>query len=183
MRVKVLAFSLLLAAPLFAGDHFPYFFKRANGSISRFNASIDTIGGIDNRWSGNYIWLERNGKEYLIRDAAILAEAGQAFASRDALQPQADAAEARLRPIEQKYETLEERLDELSDRLEDEPALAAQVAEAERALDAVKPELHAAEQAEERIEREMDRREAIGEAEFEKIVLRAVEAGKAERVD
>ncbi len=175
--VALVVVASALAAPL----NFPYVFKRGSGSIIRVNGSLESFKRIQERWSGEYIWLKRGSREYLIRDAAVLAAAGGAYAQVDALEPAHRAAEERFQPIEQKYDALEERVDQLSD--EEDPAHADELRTAERALHAMEPEYRAAEEAVERIEEEMDRREEIAERKFEDIVLRAVDAGKATRVD
>jgi hypothetical protein len=184
MRLKMLVLSLLVAfvvaATAFAGaPGFPYVFKRGSGSIIRVNGSLESYKRIEGRWSGEFIWLRHGGRDYLIRDASVLAAAAGAFAEMDAMEPQRRAAEERLRPIEKKYDALEER----AERFEDDPAHDAERREAERALEAMEPEYQAAENAVERIDEEMERREKIAERKFEDIVLRAVDAGKAQRVD
>lgn len=181
MRIKLLALALVVAAVAVAGkpDRFAYIYKRGNDSIMRIDGSIEQFQRIAKRWTGEYIWVSRNGREYLIRDAAVLAAARKAFAPMEALEPQMREAEARMRPIERKYETIEERLD----ALEDDDAPESQIREAERALRAIESELAVAERAVERIEEELERREEVAEKKFEEIVLRAIDAGKAKRVD
>ena len=181
MRFKLLAISLVVAAVAVAGtpDRFAYIFKRGNDSIMRINGSIEEFQRIAKRWPGEYIWVRRNGREYLIRDAAVLAAARNAFAQMEALEPAMREAEKRLRPIEKKFEAIEERLDEL----EDGESPDRQIREAERQLRAAEAELREAEGALERIEKEVERREEIAEKKFEEIAIRAIEGGKARRVD
>lgn len=177
MRLRLLALSLVLAGIALAGspDRFAYVFKRGNDSIMRVNGSIERYLHIKDRWSGEFIYVEHGGRKYLLRDPAVLAEAARAFAHMEALEPQLRAAEAKLRPIEKKYERLEERADDLSDRGETDAAL-------EEQLRAMESEYRAAEQAVERLDEEMERREEIAEKKFDAIVMRAIGAGKAERV-
>jgi len=181
MRVRLLALSLAVAGIALAGspDRFAYVYKRGNDSIMRINGSLESFQRIAKRWSGEYIWVSRNGKEWLIRDAAVLASARDAFKDMEALEPAMRAAEERLRPIEQKAEAIEERME----RIEDDPARENEVREFERQLRAIEGELRTAEAAVERLDEEMERREEIAEAKFEKLVIRAIEAGKAQRVD
>ena len=166
MRRTLLALSLVVVAGIAIGgspDRFAYVYKRGNDTTMRINGSIDSFQRIAKRWSGEYIWVSRNGKEWLIRDAAMLASARDAFKDMEALEPALRAAEEKVVP-------LEERMDEITDADREPPA------ELERALEA-------AEREAERLEREMDRREEIAEAKFEKLVLRAIDSGKAQRVD
>ena len=164
MRAALLALSLLIAASCFASDDFPYVFQRGKGSILRVQGSIESFTRIAKRWSGQYIWVRVGGRDYLIRDAAVLAAANAAFAEMDAMQPQVRAADARYRPIAEKFEAIEDDEDHPNYR------------ELERAYEAAEREV-------ERLEDEMERREAVAEKKFEKIVLRAIDGGKAQRVD
>jgi chromosome segregation ATPase len=181
MRFRLLALLLVIAAVAVAGtpDRFAYIYKRGNESMMRINGSLEHYQRIAKRWSGEYIWVNRGGKQYLIRDAAVLAEARGAFAQMEALEPAVRAAEEKLRPIEQKAEAIEERIEEM----DDDPSLEAKLLQAERQLQAMEGELQTAEAAVERLDAELERREEIAEKNFEKIVLRAIDAGKAQRVD
>jgi chromosome segregation ATPase len=181
MRLKLLALSLAVAGVVagiaLAGspDRFAYVYKRGGGdSIMRMNGSLESFQRIAERWSGEYIWVSRNGKEWLIRDAAVLASARAAFKDMEALEPAVRAAEERLRPIEQKAEAIEERME----RIEDDPSRENDLRAYERQLSAIEGELRTAEAAVERLDRELERREEIAEAKFEKLVIRAIEAGK-----
>ena len=165
MRVTGLFLSLILAGTSFAADRFPYVFQRSKGTIIRISgSSLEGYQRIKNRYTGQFIWLSTKGREYLIRDAAVLADANKAFAHMDALEPQLRAAEERLRPIEKKFEAIEDD--------EDHPS-----------HDQLEREYEAAEHAVELLDDEVERREKIAEQKFEQIVIRAIESGKAQRVD
>lgn len=167
MRAKLLVLTLVFAAAALAGDHnFPYVFKRGGGSITRVNGSLEQFTRIKRRFTGDYIWARVQGGEFLIRDQAVLAEGERLFAPVRELEPAARAAEERLRPLEEKADRLS---DDESDDHEDE-------------LKALEPALEAAAKEVERIDDEMERREAIAEKKFEQIVMAAIKAGKAERV-
>ncbi len=174
MRTLVLLL-FTLATTLSASDHFAYIYRNGDVTHIRNNrGSIEKIVAKSKRWSGEYIWLEHRGSEYLIRDARVLAETRAVFADMHALEPKLRAAEERMRP-------LEEELDRLEDKLGDEhPANSAAL---EKRIDVLRPRYEAAEAESERLEREQERLERIAEAKFEKIVIRAIDQGKAERVD
>lgn len=178
MRIRLLALTLLVAATAMAGsrDRFSYVYKHGSRSTVRIGGSFDHYPREAKRWSGDYIWLYRNGNGYLIRDAGVLAAVRGAFAQVEALEPKMREVEARFNPIERKYEALEEKMDELSDRDEEDPAL-------ERAMHAIEADYKKAEREVEAVEKEMDRREEIAEKKFEEIVIRAIDQGKAQRVD
>lgn len=184
---------LLLVTTVSAADRsgFSYIYKRGDQAHLRTNgASIDSLVRISRRWSGELVWLRRHGRSYLIRDAAVLLSVRGAFAEMHALEPRLRAAEERRRPVEVKMEAIEERMDRLSDQLDDDrlgdatrESLEARLREAERAMSAIEGEHRAVERAAEEIEEEMERLEKTAEQKFEQIVVRAIEQGKAKRVD
>src|SRR5690242_14852284 len=76
MRTLVLFIVLTLAATLSASSgHFPYIYKQGDEvtHIRNNRGSIEQIVATSKRWRGDYVWLERDGKEWLIRDANVLA--------------------------------------------------------------------------------------------------------------
>jgi hypothetical protein len=174
MRTLVLLL-LTLATTLSASDHFAYIYRNGDVTHIRNNrGSIEKIVAKSKRWSGEYIWLEHKGREYLIRDARVLAETRAVFADMHAFEPKLRAAEERLRPVE-------EEMDRLEDKLGDENP--PNRAELEKRVEELRVRYEAAEAETERMEREQERLERIAEAKFEKIVIRAIDEGKAERVD
>lgn len=193
MRMRMLALSALAlsAATLFASERFSYVYKR--GEHSHLRSSGETIERIvrkSKQWAGEFVWVQREGREYLIRDAATLVEVRAAFAELDAMQPAMREAEARVRPFEEKMSVVERRVDALSDQLDDEDLTEAtrgwieeKLRIAERDMEAIEREMAKVERAMEKVENEMDRREEIAERRFEQIVLRAIGKGKAERLD
>lgn len=191
MRKLVLLF--LLAATALAGDRpsFPYVYKTGEQAHLRSSGEdIETIVRISKRWTGEFVWLRKDGREYLIRDAAVLASVRAAFADMHAFEPRLRAANEKRRPWEEKMDALEERMDQISDQLGDEELtdrtrahLESKLRELERQADAIEGDYQAAEREAERLEQEMDRLEEIAEAKFEQIVLRAVREGRAQRVD
>lgn len=184
-------FLVMLATSIIGAEQFSYIYKQGDHTHIRSNSGIEQMVALSKRWQGELVWLKRNGRQYLIRDAAVLAEVRGAFAELHAYEPRLRAAEERLRPLERKMERIEDRMDHLSDRLGDEEDLDAatrrdlerQLRDAEREFSDLERSYRPAERENERMEREHDRLERIAEEKFETIVLRAVDRGKAERVD
>ena len=183
----------LLAVTAVAGDRsrFAYIYKEAAGQshIRSAGDDIESLVRTSKRFTGEYIWVKKDGRQYLIRDAAILAEVRAAFAEMHAFEPKLNAAERRGEPLERKMEAVEKRVDRLSDALDDEETsdakraqLEAELRVAERELRALEQSLEPIENEAEALERQMDRLEEIAEREFEKIVLRAIGEGRAEVV-
>lgn len=186
MRTALLALALVAASLAFAGspDRLQYIYKRGNDeSVMRINGSLDEYVRLAKRWTGPYIWVSHEGRQWLIRDAAVLAAAQASFAPMEALEPSMRAVEERLRPIEKRHDAIERRVDDLGDRVEDEPSLEDELRKYERQLRAVEEEMQVVEAEMERIEDELDRREEVAEKKFESIVLKAIREGKGQRVD
>ena len=191
MRTLCLALLLTATAAL-AGDGPPYVFKRGDSSHIR-GIAIRSIGKIVRRWSGDYIWTRRDGREYLIRDAVTLNEARQAFAELDAMARRVDAFHrGRLHPVEKRQETLEDKIESIEARLEDEGrnlsdserrALEARKRELREQQRAVERELRPLEDEERRLDDHHEALEEEAEAELEQIIRRAIRRGVAERVD
>jgi DNA repair exonuclease SbcCD ATPase subunit len=180
MRRLVLLLAIIaLALPSVGADSFAYIYRQPGGAthIRNYGNSIETMVARSKRWSGEYVWLERSGRQYLIRDASVLAEVRAAFAEMHAFEPKVRAAKDRLRPLEDKLDQLEEQIEAHEDeaRSPQGEALRKQFRELE-------PRYQAAERESERLEDEHERLEEIAEARFGKIVRRALRDGKAQRV-
>jgi len=66
-------------------------------------------GSID----GDFLWFRRDGKAWVVRDAATLARAREAWAGTDALGERMQALEARMKPHGARMEALAERMQAL----------------------------------------------------------------------
>ena len=191
MRTLFLLPVMLAATTISVAEQFSYIYKQGDHTHIRSNAGIESMVALSKRWSGEYVWVKRGGRQYLIRDAATLAEVRKAFAEMHAYEPVLRAAEERLRPAEKKRDELERQMDRISDRLGDEEDLdratrrdlERQLRQLEQEFERVEPGYAAQERETERMERELDRLERIAEARFEKIVVRAIDQGRAQRVD
>jgi peptidoglycan hydrolase CwlO-like protein len=193
MRTRLLAFVLLLAAVativIAAPDssQTSYLYKRDGNTYLRGN--LDDLKEVAGR-SGEFVWTRQGGREYLITDRAVLDSVRAAFAELDAKKQPLKEIERRLQPHERELDRVERRVDELSDALDDEELTESTRANLERQLHAAEAEMRAVEEGMrsleeelERLERGMERIEEAAEAKFERIVERAIAAGKATRVD
>ena len=188
---KLLLLLVVLAASTSGAEPFSYIYKRGDHTHIRSNGGLESMVALSKRWSGEFVWVKRGGRAYVIRDAGVLAEVRAAFADLHAYEPVLRAAEERLRPVERKMERLEERMDRIGDRLGDDDGLdratrtdlEKQLRRLELELEALERPYRSAERETDRMEREHDRLETIAEKRFEKIVVRAIERGKVERVD
>jgi hypothetical protein len=191
---KLLPLLLVLALSSAASPRgqFSYIYKNGDHThIRNSGTALESMIAMSKRWSGEFVWLKHNGRAYLIRDAAVLAEVREAFAELHAYEPRLRAAEEKLHPVERKMERIERQMDKVGDRLSDDDdldretrrELERQLRELEVQFNAIEREYLPAERESERMEREHDRLEEIAEARFEKIVLRAIDDGRVERAD
>jgi hypothetical protein len=188
---KLLLLLLALTFPASASGYFSYIYKNGDVTHMRSSTDIETMVALSKRWSGEYVWLKRDGRSYLIRDAGVLAEVRSAFAEMHAYEPTLRAAHERLHPLERKMERIERQMDRLGDRLSDDDdldrdtrrSLEEQLRKAEAEFQELEHDFKPAERESERMERELDRLERIAEERFEKIVIRAIDSGRVQRVD
>ncbi len=191
MRTRLIALALLASAALVttAKPRLDYVYKRSGTLHTRISGSFDRIGDIARKYSGDYVWLRIDGREYLIRDAVTLAEVRNAFRHVEEMEPSLRDVERRLQPFEDELEKIEDRFDELSDSLDDDrlteatrEAIEAKMRDAEEKMRAIEEKARVIEREMERLENESEKREAIAEKQFEEIVQRAVRQGVAERL-
>ena len=190
--MRKLALALLLTAtPVLAADP-PYVFKRGEISYMRTNSNTDirSVVAVAKRWPGDFIWTRRDGREYLIRDAAVLAEARRAYARLDAMNVEIHAFEKRMRPVERRHDFLEDKTEAIEEQLEEKnPSrserreLEARMRELEREMRVLEKDLRVLEDEEERLDDRQEALEKVAEEELEEIIRRALRRGGAERVD
>jgi TolA-binding protein len=75
------------------------------------SASVTQLTTVCARYGSNFLWVRRNGREMVIRDAAFLARAHRLFEPLRALDPERRA----INKAEKAADREEEHLDELSD--------------------------------------------------------------------
>ena len=78
-----------------------------NGSIS-----VRDLDSIMRRFPRRYLWLRRNGRDYVLRDREKLAHAERLF---DASDPERRSIEAERRSVEAREKALDRELDRLED--------------------------------------------------------------------
>ena len=149
--------------------------------------------GID----GDFLWFRRDGKAYVVRDAATLAQADAAWAKTRELSAQMQALSARMQPHQEKMQALGARMqalqvevvqppemeaarvemERLGERMqalgEQQGALGARMAGAEEAeRDRLQAQMETLSTEQERLAREMERQGEIMEAAGERIEAR-----------
>jgi hypothetical protein len=185
MRKLALALLVIVALALMAGDNSSYVFQRGDKSYIHSRGSLENFVRISKRWDGDFIWYSRGGRAYLIRDAAVLAEARAAFRELDALEPAHERIAKQLQPLEEREQEIEEKLDAIADADEDEREIVdeATVRELEKKMRVVEGQMRKVEQEQEQLERKMEALEKVAEERLHQIVDKAIRKGVAKRVD
>jgi hypothetical protein len=191
MRKATLAFLLLLTTSALADD-FAYVFDRGGRALINGNMNLDAVTATRKRFDGNFLWVKRNGHEYVIRDAATLAEARAAFREADKIhQGEYEPLLAKMRPLEERERELDRQIDHLSEDLSehgeglsdaDRQVKAARVRELRDELKPLRRELRRMEREEARLDALEDPLVARAEQTLRQIVDRAIARGTAERV-
>ena len=167
-----------------AEDRFTYIYRPdVNARALHLRGSIADLEHVQEKLrTGPYLWVRLDGREFVIRDSAVLAEVAKAFAPLDALEREERALERKTEPFEERAERLERQLDRLSDSEEELSA------EDERRLRDLEEQLREAERALRPFEqdvRELERREVsverVVEDEVRGIAARAIRQGIAAR--
>ncbi len=178
--MRRLILILLLAVTASAGQHFSYVYSRGTSTVIS-GGSVDDILRAHKRYSGAYLWVRSEGREYVIRDAGVLAEVSRAAVPMQAMDPEYRELQRKMKPLERKQDKLEDELDDLYDDEDDETVDQNRVRTLENQLRDVERELRVYEREEERIDRRHDQIEEVFDTELKRIVERAIRTGTAER--
>ncbi len=166
--------------------------------LSRGDHTMMTGGTLEDvrearrRFSGAFLWVRRAGREYVVRDGRLIAEAAALFAPLQSLEPDRAALErrrARFEEEESRLDREEKRLDRDLDRIQDDerPAAGSESRDSlerrrrdletrRRALDEQERDLESADNS---IDRREDELEKKAEAQLWRLIDRALEAGLA----
>ena len=184
MRRITALLVLFVAMAAGAEDRFTYIYRPdVDARALHLRGTIAALEHVQEKLkTGPYLWVRLDGREFVIRDSAVLAELAKAFAPLDALDQEQRALDRRMKPFEARAERLEEQIDRLTDS-EEELA-----AEDERRLRDLEKQLREAEhelRTFEKDERELERREVSVERVVEEavrgIAARAIRQGIAAR--
>jgi hypothetical protein len=148
---------------------------------------IDNVVRISKRHDGHYFWFALDGRSYMIRDSATLAEIDRNFEAMRALDPQRDEIRRRLEPLEREERITDKKVDALEDSIDDDEnvpeskvrAVEAQVRELERHLRTIEEKMRAIEDEEERLDRKIDALEEEAERKLIPILRKSIKDGRA----
>ena len=181
-RLFLLA-ALIAVSTGLAADDVSYIFRTDRDSTT-MKGSLSDLEDVIRKYPDNFIWYRIGRTKYLIRDENVLAEARRAYAKVRELDPDREDIEARLRTVEKKEEALDREIDRLSDsdEGEHEPG-ASRLRELEAQMRVVRREMRPLEEEERRIDQKQEAVEKVAEAELDRIVRRAISAGKAQKLN
>lgn len=192
MRRLILASLLLLShAHAASALDFSYILSTGEGHpVISGLMDFRFLKNVKGDWGDRFLWVNMKGKQYLILDAATLAEARQAWAPADALHVECQRLDARMDPVEDRERELERKIDRIGDDLSDRDDLSRaerarmeqQLEELERQMEPVRRELEQLEQEEERLDQREEVLERAAEVKLRQIIERAIARGAAQRL-
>jgi hypothetical protein len=160
------------------------------------SGSLENLIAVRHRYTGSFLWARRRGREVVIRDPKVLAQANAVFEPLRELQPERDALEEQQRRLEKEEAALdaeEEELERDREALESDedgatpsvsPAMERRFDERQRQIDAARRPLEQRDRDLEADERALDAREEEiekrAEAKLWTLVDEAIARGVAE---
>ena len=166
-----LSFAVLLvlaAASAEARDSYVLHFGAGNSTT--ISGSLEDFTAVKGTLTGDYLWVRRDGRRYVITDRAKLAEAWDYFAPERELRPQQREIERETRKLERESDALEDM---------DDRKLTARERDRLDELHAQERDLSRREQALDQREEELDR---SAERKLWQLVDRAIRDGSARMV-
>lgn len=150
--------------------------------------NIEQLVGISKRYEGRWFWFSLDGRSYVIRDAATLADIDRTFAPMRALEPQRDAIRHRLDPLERQESDIDDKLEVLEDSIEDQKlpeakmrAAETRMRELEQQLRKLEEQMRVIEAEEERMDRRIEALEQEAERRLLPILRKAIKEGRAQK--
>jgi hypothetical protein len=136
-------------------------------------------------YGSQFLWFQRRGEGYVIRDAATLEQIDHLFDAQRALDPEAERIRDRIRPLEKRESKLDHEIDAIEDA--DDEKLTADARQRLRDLEREQRDLEAQlrvlEREEDALDRTRDAREADAERRMLPILDEAIRSGVAKRAD
>ncbi len=168
-----------------SGPRDTYVLNRSDSST--VSGTLDALGSLRARYSGDFLWFRRGDKTYVIRDPRLLARAEAFFEPLRDLRPEQDSLARREQALDREEQANDAGEESLDAAQEEETRPTAELAERRRILHARQRDVSQRQRELSQVERALDRREnALEEAaerELWKFLDRAVEGGTASPAD
>ena len=192
MHVRLAAVAILAAAPALAASPSSRAFALCLGETSYVTGmDIDDFVALRKAQRGDFLWLRRDGKRYLVTDAGVLDAARKALGPSDEVRREMDDVSARLKPYEDREEQIdreETALDDAADALEGRDDAAERDRVETRRLEikaqrrVLRSEMRPLEEEERRLEAREREVEIVVDAELERLADDALRRGLAQPV-
>ncbi len=163
-----------------------YLLTRGEHGLST-NLSLEEFVVLRKMFLGEFLWVHRGGRKFLIRDRAVLGQAQALFEPLRTLEPEREALQARQRDLADEESPLEreqEEIDRQAEELENDHGKNAAAArrDLQRRQDDLRPRmrrLEARERELDTIERSLDEREDVLEKRAEERLWQLIDAALA----
>ena len=183
MTRRFIALCLLLAAATVAlahdGDSMSYILKRGD-STRIVNLHWSDAQRFETR--GDFLWVELDGRGYLIRDERVLDQADRIFAPYRAISSERRELKNRARSLRQEQRSIERDLRN-AERQARRADREADTRDLERQMERLEPRMQDLERDLERLDARRDEARRVAEREFERLVQDAIRGGRAEQRD
>ncbi|MEX1243487.1 MAG: hypothetical protein WEB59_01610 [Thermoanaerobaculia bacterium] len=140
------------------------------GNSTNVSGSLEDLGTLRRRYSGDFLWFRRGAAAYVIRDPRLLAEADAFFEPLRKLQPEQDSVARREAALDREDE--EHDREEEAIEAEEETRSSPELDHRRRALDDRHRDLSHRQRELAKEERALDRREEALEEEAERELWR-----------
>src|SRR3954453_5652587 len=109
MMKRSLSFAVLFVLSAVAAEaRDSYVLHFGAGNSTTISGSLEDFNDVKGTLSGDYLWVRRDGRRYVITDRVKLAEAWDYFAPQRALRPQQQEIERETRKLERESAALED---------------------------------------------------------------------------
>ena len=153
------------------------------GNSASVSGSLEDLGTLRRRYSGDFLWFRRGGTAYVIREAGLLSDADAFFEPLRKLQPDQDDVSRRESALDREDEQVDAEAEAID--AEEETGPSPGLDRRRRALDARRRDLSRRQRELATEERALDRRsdalEEEAERELWKFLDRTVTSGAAHR--
>jgi hypothetical protein len=166
MRRTILLLALLAlttGAAWKRGD--AYMLHTSKTDVTMTSMSVEELPPLHRRFgNGSYLWVRLDGREYIIRDEAVLRDATAYWAPVDALRPEQHAVEAEERRLDRRLDAIEDG------KAKGEPG----------ELERLRERYHTISARERELDKRSEALEKVAEAQLRELVERAIRSGRAE---
>ena len=94
-----------------------YVLTKSHVSLSS-NVTVDDIDRLNKQFAGDFLWVRHAGKEFLIRDHAVISEAQRLFLPVDSLESESEKIHEKRKQLESEQVSLGEEQKALERKLE-----------------------------------------------------------------